>query len=70
MIGGRKVSIGTALIQITFKALHLVIDVDFLLLSEEVPILFSMRDMFQNGFEISIQRAQVMHGQRTQRLKI
>lgn len=58
-IGGRRTAIGPALIQIPFVSLGIIIDVDFLIFSEPVPSLLSMKDMVLNGLDISIQRRQV-----------
>lgn len=53
-IGGRRTSVGTALIEIPFTHLHLLIDVNFLIILEEVPSLLSLKDMADNGLDISI----------------
>lgn len=70
VIGGRKTSIGTAVIQIPFKSFCLVIDFDFLLVADQVPKLLIMRRMIRNGLDISIQQAHVTHGLKKQRLKL
>ena len=54
-IGGKSVSIGTATIPVPFKDLNLVIDVTFQILDSNVPTLLSMKDMHDNGLDISIQ---------------
>lgn len=54
-IGGSKRSIGMALIQIQFKLVGWVIDVEFLLLTEKIQTLTSIRDMLRNGLDLSLQ---------------
>lgn len=41
-IGGKRMPIGTTKIQVPFTGLRIIIDVAFLILSEDVPTLFSM----------------------------
>lgn len=59
---------GTALIQIPFKDLRLVVDVELLLIAHEIPSLISMRDMVRNGLEISILHAHVTRESRLEKL--
>lgn len=54
--------IGVVKLQITFKDVKLVMDVDFLLFTGEVPRLLSMRDMLTKNLNISIQVCHISHG--------
>lgn len=60
---GRRVPfMGTVFIQISFSGLQVEIDVDFLLVDKAVPARLSMRDMLQNGLDISLQDAAIFIG--------
>lgn len=54
VISGTRKSIGSAMIQIPFPAVCIIIDVEFLIMSGNVPTLQSMRDMLVNNLEVSI----------------
>lgn len=58
-IGGRQNAIGMETIQIPFKELHLIIDVEFMVIGGDIPKLLSMRDMYTNGLDISIQSCHI-----------
>lgn len=66
-IGGREASIGTALIQTPFKDIKLVLDVDLILLSDDIPTLLWMRNMVK--LDMSIQKAHIIHGEIQQKQK-
>lgn len=69
-IGARRTSIGTALIQLPFTHLHIVIDLYFLVILEEVPLLLCMKDMVDNGLDINIEDHPVSVGNQVHRLKM
>lgn len=46
---------GAVSIQIPFTYLEVKIDVQFLMITEDIPSLLSMKDVVENGLEISIQ---------------
>lgn len=54
-VGGRRKASGLAMIQIPFINLGAVMDVDFLIIVEYIPSLLSLRDMYKNGMDLSIQ---------------
>lgn len=54
-IGGRRKANGLARIQISFTDLGAVMEVDFLIITEDIPSLLSLRDMYRNGMDLSIQ---------------
>ena len=56
-IGGKSSAIGTAIIPVPFKGLRLVADVKFQIVTDKVPSLLCMKDMLQNGLDISIQNS-------------
>lgn len=58
-IGGKSSSIGTAIILVPFRDLNLVLDIKFQIVSDNVPTLLSMKDMLDNGLDISIQQKEV-----------
>lgn len=55
--------------QILVKDLRLVTYVEFLLLSDEMPTLLSMREMIKNELDISIQKTHITHGEIQRKLK-
>ena len=55
-IGGQGQCIGTAIVQIPFNDLDLILDVKFRILQDTCPSLLSLRDMRQNGLDLSIQQ--------------
>lgn len=67
-IGGRRKAAGMEMIQIPFSDLGLVIDVDFVIINEEVPSLLSMKDMYTNGLDLSIQGRYVSLANRRHKL--
>lgn len=54
-IGGRMKSIGTAIVQIPVRQLQLIIDLEFLVIPDDIPYLWSMKYMVHNGTNIRIQ---------------
>ncbi len=67
-IGGSRDAIGTALIPIPFKDLDLIIDVRFQIMKENIPSLLCMKDMIINNLDISIQKQNISHGDKSQKL--
>lgn len=51
-IGGEQTPSGSAKIQIPFKNLHIIVDVHFLILSNDIPTLMSMKELIQNDLDI------------------
>lgn len=68
--GGTKRSVGTVRLKIPLRKLNIITDVDLFLLSENVPSLLSMKDMVENGLDISIQDCTERYGDRTQALSV
>lgn len=56
-------------IQILFKDLRLVIDVEFLIMSDDIPTLLSMRDLAVNNLDISLQKSTISLAERSLKLK-
>lgn len=54
-ICGRTLPVGTATIPIPFADLDLIIDVKFRIINEDCPSLLSLRDMKENGRDLSMQ---------------
>lgn len=54
-IGARQRAKGMYMMQIPFKYLNLIIDVDFMVIVSDVLTLLSIRDMVTNGLDIPIQ---------------
>lgn len=54
-IGGSTAVIGTAIVPIPFADLNIIIDVKFKILRDNCPTLLSLKDMIENGLDISIQ---------------
>lgn len=54
-IGGRRMVVCLDIIKMPFTGLGAVMDVEFFFISEEIPFLLSMRDMYKNGMDLSIQ---------------
>lgn len=69
-IGGKRMSMCTEKIQVPFTVLRIIIDVDLLILSEDVPALLSMKDMVLNRLDIGIQKRHVTFVRRTQNLSM
>ena len=67
-IGGCSIAIGEARVQIPFKDLGIIIDVKFLILKDKIPSLLSMKDMLDNGLDLSIQGRYITLGNRKQDL--
>lgn len=67
-IGVKAASIGNVLIQVPIKYVDVFIDVLFMVLGEDIPALLSMKDMRNNGIEISLQGLYVSLGDRCQPL--
>lgn len=61
---------GSTVVQITLKDIVMVIDVELLLLSDEFPSLISLRDLVENGLNISIQDFVIKHDGMEQPLTI
>ena len=59
--GGLSSAIGSACIPIPFKSLNLIVDVKFQSLKYNVPTLLCMKDMIQNGLDISIQKKEIRY---------
>ena len=60
-IGGSSTAFGSAIIPVPFKDLNLVIDIKFRIVKDNVPTLLAMKDMVENGLDISIQRRVVKY---------
>lgn len=69
-LGGFQSGIGRVRIQIPFPALRLVIDVDFLVVRQDIPALLSVKDMIDNGIDISIENKCAYHNGLTQPLSL
>lgn len=67
-LGGKSKVLGEAMIQIPFCALHLIIDVVFAIVEEDIPSLLSNKDMLDNGLDISLQGKYLYIGSRRQPL--
>lgn len=59
---------GEAKVQIPFRDLVIIVDVDFLLLEDPVLSSLSMKDMIQDGFDLLIQERHISFGERRQNL--
>lgn len=66
---GRHSSVGSALIQIPFQNRRVVIDLDVLLLVNDIAIRLVMRDIVNNGLDVSIQRTYITPVSRRQNVK-
>ena len=55
-IGGQSQCIGTSIVQIPFNDLNLILDGKFRILQDTCPSLLSLKDMKQNGLDLSIQQ--------------
>lgn len=62
VIGGRRTSIGAALLQIPFRDLRLIIDIHFLIIPDDIPSFLSMNDMADNGLDIYIRAWHIRFG--------
>lgn len=69
-IGGKRISIGTAAIQIPLRDLSIIIEVEFLILAEATPSLLSIKDMLMNNLDISILWRYISLGPRRYNLKV
>lgn len=58
-MGGIRLVKDVARVQITFKELDMLTDVEFLILNEDIPTLLSMKYMVKNGMDISLQKYSV-----------
>lgn len=67
-IGGNQPAIGFVTIQVPFRDLNLTIDVDFMLVSGSIPSLLSLRDVYENGLDISLQRQMITFRDKCQKL--
>lgn len=67
-IGGSKKSFGSRNVQIPFLLIGIFIDVYFLIMTGDVPSLLSLKDMFENGLEFSIQKCTVSFNGRSEPL--
>lgn len=67
-IGGSRKSLGSVIIPIPFADLNIVIDVKFQIVSDKVPSLLSMKDMKDNGLDISIQNEEISFKHHYQKL--
>lgn len=55
VIGGKQEAVGEVVIQIPFQGLSVIIDVRFIILSSDVPTLLSLKYLWSNRIDISIQ---------------
>lgn len=62
-VGGVVKALGLVKLQIPFAGLHLVLDVDFLVIDKEIPTMMCLRDMYENDLDISIQEKYVSYGE-------
>lgn len=69
-IGEKREAAGKETIQIQFSLLSMIIDVEFLILEADVPTLLSMKDLGDNGLDISIQVCVIILGDLKQPLKM
>lgn len=69
-MGGRWTSHRTALIHIPLRNLNLVIDVDSLVIPDDIPSLLCMKDIVNNGLDISIEHHAVGFKDLTHLLKM
>ena len=69
-IGGQGRAIGTATIPIPFVDLDIVIDVKFRILDTNCPNLLSLRDMKENGLDMSIQKNVITYKHKIQDLSV
>lgn len=67
---GASAVIGTARIQIPFSALRMIIDVEFEIIDEDVTSLLTIRDMIDNGLDISLQERYLHVGKLRQPLTL
>jgi len=63
-IGGKSAALGSAWIPIPFTKLKLIVDVNFQIVNDNVPTLLCMKDMVQNGLDISIQKSEISYKHR------
>lgn len=69
-IGGKEKGVGLIKIQILFTGLGIIIDFEFLLVSSAIPSIVSMKDMLDNGLDISILDATVLLNGRSHQVTI
>ncbi len=69
-IGGNSSPIGTANIPVPFRDLNLVIDVRFQIVKDNVPSLLCMKDMLDNGLDISILDSEIRYKHLSQPLEL
>lgn len=69
-IGGKQPGVGTESIKIPFKKLHLIIEVEFLIVSGDIPSQFYLKYMIMDCLDIRIQNETVSLQRRTQRLRL
>lgn len=69
-IGGTQRALVSAVIQIPFRDLAIIIDVHFLRLESIIPTLLSMKYMVTNGLDISIQGCYMSLEGRRQKLSM
>lgn len=62
--------VGKVTMQITFVDPHLLIDVDFLVLRENIPTLCSMQNMNLNGLDIYLKKRHVSHVSRVHKFMV
>ena len=67
-LGSRNQTIGTALVTVPFSDLDLWIDVKFRIVNTKCPTLLSLKDMIQNGLDISIQERTISFKHKRQSL--
>lgn len=68
--GGRRQVVGTALIQVPFKKLGIVLEIYFMILTGHVLALLCQKDLYRNGVDISIFRFKAKCEGREQNLEM
>ena len=69
-LGGRQTPIGTVTIPITSKHPKLVMDVKFCIINNHIYTLLSMKDMLDNGIDLSIKRRTMFHKHKEHQLAL
>jgi hypothetical protein len=68
-IGGRRSTMGTAVVPVPFPNLKLILDVEFAIIpGDDTPSLLSLRDMRQNSLGLDISTGEAYFGKRRQKL--
>lgn len=69
-ICGHQPVLGFVMIQVPFLDLGITIGFDFMLLPESIPSIFSMRDIYNNGLDISHRRKVITFAGMEQKLTL